>query len=188
MLQINFTPFPTMETERLLLRRITNEDVPDIFAFRSDPEVMKYIPRPVAKTQEDVLPVLEMINNGIEKNESINWAMADKETNRLIGMIGYPRMDLAHHRAEVGYVLHPGYHGKGLMQEALKSVIGYGFEGMNLHSISAIIDAENAASEKVLERFGFRKEAHFREDFLHNGKFRDSIYYGLLASEWASRG
>ena len=69
------------------------------------------------------------------------------------------------------------------MREALNAVVGFGFSSLRLHTIEAIIDAENVASGKLLEDTGFRQEAYFREDFFHNGHFRNSIHYGLLQAD-----
>jgi ribosomal-protein-alanine N-acetyltransferase len=178
-----FDPFPILETPRLVLRRPATTDTADIFIFRSDPEVMQYIPRPLAVTEADVLPVLEMVNGFIDKGEAINWVMVWKATGQVIGMIGYVRMQPQHQRAEVGYSLSRAWHRKGIMRKALLRVIDYGFEEMKLHSIEAVIDAENSASGGLLEAVGFTREAYFREDFLHNGVFRNSIHYGLLQSD-----
>ena len=75
MLTINFNPFPNLETERLLLRRVDSNDVKEIFALRSNPETMKYIPRPLVKTDEDALEHIAMIDRKIDSNEGINWAI-----------------------------------------------------------------------------------------------------------------
>jgi ribosomal-protein-alanine N-acetyltransferase len=72
MLTLNFTPFPTIETDRLLLRRITTDDVSEIFELRSNPETMKYIPRPLVKTNEEALEHIAMIEDKIETNIGIN--------------------------------------------------------------------------------------------------------------------
>ena len=75
------------------------------------------------------------------------------------------------------------YHRQGIMREALLRVLKHGFEEFNLHTIEAIIDAENDASGKLLESVGFRREGYFREDFLFNGHYRNSIHFGMLRSE-----
>jgi [ribosomal protein S5]-alanine N-acetyltransferase len=180
---MNFNPFPTLETDRLLLRQIIRTDADALFIIRSDAEVMRYIPRPIATTVDDVFPFIEMLDDFLEKGERINWAIVLKETNQLVGMIGFVNMKLAHYRAEVGYALAAKFHRKGIMTEALKRIVQFGFETMKLHSIEAIVDADNKASNALLVDFGFVKEAHFREDFYHNTNFRNSIHYGLLASD-----
>lgn len=151
--------------------------------MRSDPEVMRYIPRPLATCVDDVLKLIDLINGFVDTEERINWAMELKETGQVIGMIGYVNRQPAHFRAEVGYSLNRTFHRKGLMREALIGVIRYGFQEMQLHTIEAIIDAENEASGALLENVGFKQEAYFREDFLHNGEYRNSVHYGLLHSD-----
>jgi len=180
MLEINFNPFPNLETKRLLLRRLENEDVNEIFALRSDKEVMKYVPRPLAKTPEDALNHIAIINEKIDSNEGINWAITLKDNPKLIGIIGHYRIKHEHFRAEIGYMLLPEYHGKGVISEAINEVIKYGFQVMKLHSIEAIIDPENFASARVLQKNGFVKEAHLKENEYYDGKFLDTIIYSIL--------
>lgn len=180
MLKINFLPFQNLETERLLLRRVVDEDVNEIFALRSDPEVMKYIPRPLVKTKEDALAHVAMIDEKIEINEGINWAITLKGNPKLIGIIGHYRIKPEHFRAEIGYMLLPEYQGKGIISEAIKTVVKYGFEVMQLHSIEAIIDPKNFASEKVLQKNGFVKEAHLKENEFYEGRFLDTVIYSSL--------
>ena len=180
MLNINFTPFPNLETQHLQLRRLVNDDFNEILALRSDNEIMQYIPRPLAKTKEDALEHIAIINSRIESNEGINWAITLKNDSKLIGIIGHYRLKPEHYRAEIGYMLLPEYHAKGIMTEAIKEVVKYGFEIMKLHSIEALIDPRNLASEKVLQKNGFVKEAHFIENEYYEGQFLDSVVYSLL--------
>src|SRR6187402_761002 len=103
MLEFNFHPFPVIETERLLLRRMTNDDVNEVFELRSNPETMKYIPRPLAKNNEDALAHIATINTNIDNNVGINWAITLKDNPKLLGIIGYYRMQPENYRAEIGY-------------------------------------------------------------------------------------
>lgn len=180
MLQFNFDPFPILETENLLLRKISTNDVSEVFDIRSNPETMKYIPRPVAKTLDDALNFINECNKSIDNKELINWAITKKTDNKLIGMIGFFRMQPENFRGEVGYILNPNSHGKGIMKEALDEVVKFGFENMQFHSIEAVIDPRNIASEKLLQKKGFIKEAHFRENFFYDGEFQDTVIYSLL--------
>jgi len=180
MLEFNFSPFPVIETERLLLRRITNEDVNEVFELRSNPETMKYIPRPLVKTTEDALEHIAMIEDKIVTNIGINWGITLKKNRKLLGIIGYYRMQPENYRAEIGYMLLPEFHGKGIIPEAVNRLITYGFEELKLHSIEAVIDPENFASEKVLQKCGFVKEAHFKESEFYQGRFLDKVIYSLL--------
>jgi len=180
MLKISFTPFPILQSERLILRRITDDDVDQVFALRSNAEIMKYIPRPLAKTRQDALDHIYLVNKGIKDNESINWAIALKENNKLVGMICLIRMQPENYRTEIGYIMHPDVRGKGIMHEAVGLIIDYAFNQLNFHSLEAVIDPENYASEKVLLRHNFVKEGHFKENAFYNGKFLDAAIYSLI--------
>lgn len=180
MLQLNFEPFPNLETERLFLRRVANTDVKEILELRSNAETMEHIPRPLLKTEEDALEHIAMIDAKIENQEGINWAITLKGSPKLIGIIGHYRISPENYRAEVGYMLLPQFHGKGIIPEAIKEVVKYGFKEMKLHSIEAIIDPDNLASEKVLQKSGFIKEAHLKENTFYEGRFLDTVIYSLL--------
>ncbi|GAB3274593.1 GNAT family N-acetyltransferase [Larkinella harenae] len=180
MLTVNFTPFPTLETARLTLRELTVADQHDLFALRSNPTLMRFIARPLAKTVADAALLIENFESASRQNERITWGIAMKTSPQIIGTIGFVKILKEDERAEVGYLLHPDHHGTGLMQEALQVVIDYGFQTMKLHSIEAVIAPENAASARLLERNGFRKEGHFRENICFEGRFLDSVYYARL--------
>jgi ribosomal-protein-alanine N-acetyltransferase len=180
MLYINFNPFPNLETERLYLRRVVYEDVDEVFALRSNNEVMKYIPRPLVQTTEEALAHIAMIDEKIDSNEGINWAITLKGNPKLIGIIGHYRIKPEHFRSEIGYMLLPEYHGRGIISEAIKETLNYGFKKMKLHSVEAIIDPENLASERVLQKSGFLKEAHLKENEYFDGRFLDTIIYSIL--------
>ena len=180
MLQINFHPFPVLETDRLVLRNLHADDVNDLFEIRSNPVTMQYIPRPLAKTLSDAAVVIEMITGFTNKNERINWAITEKGSIKLIGVIGYVNIKPESLRAEVGYVLNNDYARKGISYEALQVVLDYGFEVMKLHSVEAIIHAENHASVKLIEKAGFVKEAYFKDYIFHNGRFHDELVYSLI--------
>ena len=181
MLELNFSPFPEIKTESLLLRRMTDTDAPEIWFLRSDETVMKYIDREKPKSQEEALAFINMVNANIDKNESIMWAIALKENpGTLIGNIGFWRIINQHYRSEIGYMLHPDFWGKGIMKEALQAAADFGFNEMKLHSIEAHINPDNIASGMLLEKAGFIREAYFKEDFFFRGKFIDTAIYSLL--------
>lgn len=184
MLTINFHPFQNIETERLLLRRLNEGDVDEVFAMRSNPDVMKYIPRPIAKTKEDALEHINMIEAKIIENTGINWGITIKGNPKIIGIIGHYRIQPENYRAEIGYMSLSEHNGKGYITEAIKAVVEYGFEQMKLHSIEAIIDPGNIASERVLQKNGFVKEAHILENEFWEGRFWDTVIYSLLKRNW----
>jgi len=180
MLDFNFSPFPVVETERLILDEVNDGDVQEVFELRSNPETMKYIPRPLVKDHEDALEHIKMIKEKIENNTGINWAIRLKDNSKLLGIIGFYRLQPENYRAEIGYIILPEFQGKGLVPEAVTRLIKFGFEDLRLHSIEAVIDPENYASEKVLQKCGFTKEAHLKEAEFYEGKFLDKVIYSLL--------
>src|SRR4030095_6682315 len=151
-----------------------------IYALRSDEKVMHFIDRPRAQSIDDALQLIQKMEDGINNNESINWGIVPKYDNRLIGTIGYWRIIKEHYRAEVGYMLDTNFQGKGFMQEAITSVLNFGFNEMKLHSVEANVNPENGASMKLLERNNFVREAYHKESYYFNGKFLDAIIYSLL--------
>jgi ribosomal-protein-alanine N-acetyltransferase len=180
MLEINFHPFKNLETDRLLLRRVSVDDLQEVFALRSNPQAMKYIPRPLTTTEGEALAHIQMINDKIDSNEGINWAITLKGEDRLIGIIGHYRLKPEHYRCEIGYMILPEYNGRGITTEAVKAVLAYGFDDLQMHSIEAVIDPENIASERVLLKNGFVKEAHFIENEFYDGRFIDAAIFSLL--------
>jgi ribosomal-protein-alanine N-acetyltransferase len=182
MLDPNFSPFPELTTERLLLRCIKMTDAPELFILRSLDTTMQYIDREKMISIEQAEEFIKKILGSLEANEGIMWCITLKEKpETLIGTIGHWRLMKQHYRSEVGYMLHPDYWKKGIMKEALQEIIKFGFDIMKLHSMEAHIDPVNTASAYVLEKAGFIREAYFKEDFFYKGRFSDTAVYSLLA-------
>ena len=179
-LQLNFKPFPYLNSSRLLFRPLSESDVDEVFELRSDPVIMQYIPRPLAKTKDDALEHIRSVQSIIDSNQGINWSITLKEDNKLIGIIGFYRIQPENYRCELGYILLPEHQNKGYISEAIKTVLHYVFDVLNFHSVEAIIDPGNLPSEKVLLKNGFVKEAHILENEYWDGKFLDTVIYSLL--------
>lgn len=183
MLNLNFTPFPVLYTERLILRCIDKNDGAAILKLRSNKNVMQFIDRPHMKTINEALDFINKIDESLKNNFGITWAISFKDNSELIGTIGFWRIVNEHYRAEIGYMLIPDFHREGIMHEAIKKVLDHGFENMHLHSVEANINPENIASGKLLENSGFIKEAYFKENYYYNGRFTDSVVYSLLVQD-----
>ena len=179
-MNLNFSPFPVLTSERLILRQIVESDLHEVFELRSNPETIKYIPRSEAQNLQYAMDHIQHVNEGVKKNKSINWAITLKGDDKLIGLIDFVRIQPKNFRAEVGYVLHADYRGKGIMSEALRTVLTYGFDDLNFNSTIAVIDPSNVSSEKLLLRQGFCKEAHLKENVYFDGRFLDTVIYSLL--------
>ena len=166
MLHLNFSPFPQLNTERLVLRQLTIADTAAIVDLRNNEIVNQYLGRPKTTTTDEALIFIDKITQGINNNESMYWVIALKENNHLIGTICLWNIIAADDKAEIGYELHPDLHGKGMMQEALKAVIDFGFNEMQLKVITAFIVAANIASIRSLERNNFKVDT--------TGKYADA--------------
>lgn len=180
MLTFQFTPFPELRTARLHLRALRETDAPALLPLRSEPEVMRYLDREPDASEEDSLTVIRSVAADAAAGTGITWAIVHPETDQLLGTIGFWRTVPAHHRAEVGYVLHPGQWRQGLMGEALAAVLQYGFQTLQLHSVEANVNPSNTASIQLLEKHGFVREALFHEDYYFRGRFLNSAIYSLL--------
>jgi ribosomal-protein-alanine N-acetyltransferase len=87
MLDINFSPFPVLSTERLTLRQLNDRDIPQLFSLRSDERVMEFVDRPLAKSEEEVADLIILINKSMQNNEAITWSVTLKDDTKLIGTI-----------------------------------------------------------------------------------------------------
>ncbi len=152
---INFTPFPNLATVRLKLRQMKIEDAHEIFILRSDERILKFLDIPKATTIDDARKYIEKINEGITRNEWIMWGISLQNSDTLIGTICYWNISKEHFTADIGFVLHPDFQGKGIMLEVLATVLDYGFNTIRFNFIDAVIDPDNVRSIKLLEKNGF---------------------------------
>lgn len=181
MKKLPFESFPYIETERLILRKIDNQkDVTNFFVIRSNSNTMFHIPRQPARTEQDVIDLINSGNDLYEKGEMMNLAICLKDNDEFIGALGLYRINWDAHRSEIGYILNPVYSGKGYMNEACKALIKFAFEEVDFHSLEAVINADNIPSIKVVEKLGFEREAYLKENAVRAGKFIDTAIYSLI--------
>ncbi|MCW8803622.1 MAG: GNAT family N-acetyltransferase [Ignavibacteriaceae bacterium] len=178
-----FKKFPELESERLLFRKIVIGDAKDLFLIRSNDDVMRFMDVSRFESISDAEKLINSVEESYKKQTGINWAIIEKLSNNFAGYFGFFRIIPEHCRAEIGYALKPEYWGKGYMYETLKRMVKFGFNEMNLHSIEANVNPDNDKSKKVLEKIGFKNEAYFRENYLFDNKFLDSIIYSLLEKD-----
>lgn len=179
----DFSYFPTLETERLILRRITPKDVADVFAIRADYQATKLnIGAPYTTVEQAGSLIHRMQDNFMEGSE-LRWGVTQRGSDRVIGMIGFNYWVQADRRAAVGFDLNRQYWGQGIMSDALVAVVRFGFESMGLNRIEADCSIMNVASQRVLEKAGFRIEGRQREHYYLDGMYYDLLLWGLLRSD-----
>ena len=174
-------------TPRLKLRWLNESDADDYFAVFSDPQVMRYLGRPVWTDRAQALDQIAKMLDNQASGVGLRMAIELRETGRLIGDACLFHFDDANRRCETGYSLASQHWGRGYASEALEALLGYGFDTLDLNRVEADIDPANAASGRVLEKLGFRREGYMPERWIVNGAKADTAFYGLLRSYWQAR-
>lgn len=172
--------FPTLETDRLILRELTNEDAEGIFACFSNDDVTRFYGQETLKSIEEAKKIVDFFSKSYIEKRGIRWGIERKETKGIIGTIGFNAWLPKHKRAEIGYEIHPQQWRKGYTSEAVSEVLSYGFDVMGLTRIGAVVFIENEASNKLLEKVGFQKEGVLRNYMYQDGKSYDTNVYSLI--------
>ncbi|MBH0172416.1 GNAT family N-acetyltransferase [Fictibacillus sp. 23RED33] len=179
-----FTNLPTLEPERLLLRKITVGDAQDMFQYGSDAEVSRYVTWDAHKTIEDTMEFIGFVLRRYESADLAPWGIVLKETNQLIGTIDFVSWQINHKTAEIGYVIAKNYWGQGITTEAGKELLNYGFKNMNLVRIQARCFIENGGSEGVMKKLWMKYEGTLRKAMFTKGEHRDLKMYAVLKEEF----
>ena len=174
-----------LHTERLLLRPITMKDARDIFAYASDPEVTKYVRFVTHKSIKDTHAFIRRVQSSYRKGITPVWGIQLKETGRMIGATGFLQWPNPDQRAELGYVINRNFWGNGYVTEAAKAVCDFAFKKMNVNRIEAQAFVEQKASQRVLEKVGFKFEGILRQREFIKGSFVNETMYSLLVSDLA---
>lgn len=175
---------PEIITPRLILKAITPQLIRDIFNSKSKQEIQEYF----GFDESGYEHYRNMHEKGMETHRFslFYFLLMDKESNQPIGECGFHSWNVPHRRAELFYLLRQDqYKQKGLMTEALRFVLDYGFKDLNLHRVEALVADTNEPSIRILNHYGFKFEGIRREDYNTNGKNENSACYSLLSHEWA---
>ncbi len=146
---------PQLKTKRLWLRKIDQNDSKAIHFLRSNQTVNHYVKRPETQTLQEAIDFIDKINNGISKQDWLFWGISTIGNPELIGTICLWNFSDDRKVAEVGYDLHPEFQRQGIMNEALRCILNYGFETLNLDRIEAYTHRENESSKKLLIKNNF---------------------------------
>ncbi|EON73041.1 GNAT family N-acetyltransferase [Lysinibacillus sphaericus] len=173
--------FPTLETERLLLREIKKEDAQGIFNCFSNNDVTQFYGQDTLESVEQAEQFVEFFSKIYMEKRGIRWGIEIKGSTGIIGTIGFNSWLPKHKRAEIGYEIHPDYWRNGYTTEAIISVLSYGFKELDLTRVGAVVFIENEASNKLLTKIGFQQEGILRDYMYQNGKAHDTYIYSLLS-------
>ena len=175
---------PTIETERLLLRKITLNDASDMFEYASNPEVSEYTMWSTHTSIEDTKYFLQSLTKMYKRRELVDWGIVHKAEKKFIGTCGFVEWSMTHSRAEIGYALSRRYWGEGYMSEAVNAVIEFGFREMLLNRIMTRCEVNNIASARVMEKVGMQLEGILRQHLFVKGRYWDLKIYSILREEF----
>jgi ribosomal-protein-alanine N-acetyltransferase len=175
---------PALETERLVLRRLTMADAPAVFAYASDPAIGKHTAWPPHATLADSEAYLRMALTLYEGGNEALWGIVSKEEGQVVGTCGLYDIDLRHGTAALGYVLALRLRGRGLMPEAMRAVLGWAFGPLGLHRVQGVCRVDNDPSTRVMEKLGLRPEGVMRGCRVVKGTRIDMKMYAILAPEF----
>ncbi|MGR4894218.1 GNAT family N-acetyltransferase [Stenotrophomonas sp. LARHCG68] len=177
-------PQPELQSSRLRLREVRQDDAAALYDIHSDPVVMRYWSYPawteLAQAEQKVADILSQRR----EQEILIWAIADKASDQLIGTAVAFALNRDQGRAEIGYSLRRDRQGQGLAVEAMRLIVPYLFDVLELRRLEADIDPRNAASCWLVEKLGFVREGVLRERWHVNGEITDTALYGLLERDF----
>lgn len=174
-----------IETDRLILRDFLESDVEGMYELDSNPEVHRYLGNNPIKEINQIPPIIQFVRQQYEENGIGRWAVIEKKTNAFIGWSGLKLVKETRNQQsnyyDVGYRLIQKYWGQGYATESALASLNYGFGEMNLETICAAAQAENMASNKVLQKCGLKLiNQYFENDVLEN-------WYQITQAQWLDR-
>jgi len=175
-----------IHTARLLLRPFRASDLESFLAYRNDPQVARYQGWSVPYSEQDARHFVEVMQafEQPEAGEHVQIAIETRASQAMIGDVMCHIHSSDPRQATIGYTLGRSWWGQGYALEAVRALLDYLFSYRDMHRVTADCDVDNTASWRLLERAGFRREAHFVESFLQDGRYTSEYHYGLLQREW----
>ena len=175
-----------LTTERLKLRSFQTQDIEPFSAYRSDPAVAQYQGWEAPYSIEQATAFVAEMQNCVlgTPGEWYQIAIEREVDGQLLGDVAVHTLAEDGKQAEIGFTLARDYHGQGFAREAVTAVFTHLFTQLNFHRLIAICDVENIASQRLLERLGMRREAHYVENYWFKGAWHSEYLYAILHHEW----
>ena len=177
-----------VETPRLRLREFVEDDWPAVLAYQSDPRYLTYYPW-AERTETEVRAFVNrfLAWQGAQPRLKFQLAVTLRDGGSLIGNCGIRLPEAGALAAALGYELAPQHWGHGYATEAARAMVDFGFETLGLHRIWGECVPENAASRRVMEKLGMKREARMRQTQWFKGRWWDTLVYAVLEDEWRSQ-
>lgn len=180
-----FITFPKLETERFILRELRSDDAKEYYTYFSDHEVTKYWGYEGPKNMETAAKTFTRFQNAFNRKEMITWGIATKDEDRIIGtciLNDFIRASMVN----LSYNLSKAYWGKGIMTEALETIIPFAFHVLDINRIQAKVMPENNASAKLLSKLGFVQEGLLR-DYIFGEIITDTLIFSMLKKDFMEK-
>ncbi|KFN50446.1 GNAT family N-acetyltransferase [Arenimonas composti] len=178
---------PTLEAQRLRLRWLTTDDLPDLARLILDHGDSRSWNRGAASDHGDATIFLESVQRGVEIGQQFQWGIALREEDRVIGTVSLYGIDHLQGRADIGFALIRDQWGKRYAREAVAVLLDHAFGALQLRRIEADVDPRSSAALSTLDHLGFRREGYLRQRWRIGSELQDSVLMGLLASDWHGR-
>jgi len=175
----NFIPFPDLQTDRLLLRRLDKNDCIQLQELRSDEKVNRYLKRPKSIAIDECEAFVKKIDGNLNDGIGAYWIIAQKTDNTLIGTVCLWNFSIENETVDLGYELSPAYQGQGIMYETVEKVIAYAFNTMQAKTILALTHPDNEGSLNVLKRNNFQQDVNYQ--YVSEEDAEGDVVYFLLA-------
>lgn len=182
-----FDEMPTLETPRLILRKLDMRDAADMFDYSRDPQVAKHVLWDAHTSISESRGYIRYMIRKYRSGEPSSWGIVEKLSGRVVGTIGYMWYQKDNNSCEIGYSLARACWNRGYMTEALTEVIRYSFENLRLHRVEAQHEVDNGASGAVMRKCGMTKEGTLRGRLYNKGRYVDVDLYSILREDYASR-
>lgn len=180
-----FGEFPVIETNRFILKEISEIYRENFIEIFSDEEVMKYSGIEVSDPKKQADFYLRKVEAMYNNKKGIRWAIINKESGEFIGDIGFYNIDFYSNNAEIGYTIVKKFWRQGVASECIKVVQNFAFENLNMNRIVAMIDSNNTSSIKLSEKLGFHKDGVLREHYYNKSKdeYINICVYSLIKND-----
>lgn len=179
------TAFPSIQTERLLLREIVERDAEQIFAMHGDPDLMRWFGTDPLNDLAAAQGLIKRFASWrLDENPGARWGIQTREQDHLLGTCGLFKWDRNWRKCMIGYELSAHAQKQGFMRETLAAVMTWGFAQMALNRIEAMVHPDNLDSLKLLRQLGFVDEGRLRQVGYWGGQYHDMLQLSLLRGEW----
>lgn len=174
----------SIETPRLILRKLRVGDAEDMYEYACDEALTEYLLWSPHESVKYTKSFLKFLLKKYKSGEYLDWGIELKDEGKLIGTCGFSSLDFDNSKAEIGYVLSRSYQGNGYATEAVRAVLSFSFETLNLNRVEARVMEGNEASCVLLEKLGMKLEGKGVSELFVKGRYRNILHFAILKEEY----